>query len=95
MRGMSHAHHWRTTSKIFALVCECGIVYHDWLLAEIDRLKAAGVPVTPAVSAEEVAALRTQLADAQRERDALRAQLDEAQKELATRAEQVTAKIVG
>jgi hypothetical protein len=92
---MSHAHHWRATNKIFALVCECGIVYHEWLLAEIDRLKAAGAVAVPAVSAEEIAALRTQLADAQRDRDALRAQLDEAQKELATRAEQVTAKIVG
>lgn len=93
--GMSHAHHWRTTSKVFALVCECGIVYHDWLLAEIDRLKATGVPVTPTVSAEEIAALRSQLEEARRERDALRAQLDEAQKEFATRAEQVTTKIVG
>jgi hypothetical protein len=93
--GMSHAHHWRATNKIFALVCECGTVYHEWLLAEIDRLKAAGASAAPAVSAEEVAALRAQLAEAQRDREALRAQLDEAQKELATRAEQVTSKIVG
>lgn len=35
-----HTHRWRATSKVFALVCDCGTVYHNWLLAEIDKLKA-------------------------------------------------------
>ena len=87
---MSHAHHWRATSKIFALMCECGTVYHDWLLAEIDRLKTASTAPGPS---EEVTTLRAQLEEARRETTAVRAELDEAKRELEARAAQVTATI--
>ena len=88
---MEHAHHWRATSKVFALVCECGVVYHDWLVAEIDRLKKSGA--APVISAEEVAALRAQLEAARTETATLRAELDEAKRELETRAQQVMQQI--
>ena len=71
---MDHAHRWRATNKVFALVCECGLVYHDWLLAEVDRLKK------PA-SSDDVAVLRIQLDEALVESAALRTQIDEAQAE--------------
>jgi hypothetical protein len=87
---MDHAHHWRATSKVFALTCECGIVYHDWLLAEVERLKTAAAPASPSISAEEVAALRTQLNDVCRERDMLLAELVEARAELEKQAAAIT-----
>jgi predicted nucleic acid-binding Zn-ribbon protein len=87
---MSHAHHWRATSKVFALVCECGVVYHDWLLAEVDRMKKEAIASQSVPSAEEITALRAQLEEARRERDALRGELDEARKELETRAAAIT-----
>lgn len=90
---MDHAHHWRATSKVFALVCECGTAYHEWLLAEIERLKTATAPLPPAVSAEEVATLRAQLEEARSQSAALRAELDEARQEIETHAEKVTQQI--
>lgn len=83
---MDHKHHWRATSKVFALVCECGTAYHEWLLAEVERLKSASSPPEPAV----IAALNEQLAEVRRERDALRAELDEARAELERRATAIT-----
>lgn len=89
-----HTHHWRATSKVFALVCECGTVYHDWLLAEVDRLKVtAPTPPPPPGPSEEVITLRAQLEEARSETAKLRADLDEAKRELEARAAQVTAKI--
>ena len=69
---MHHAHQWRATSKVFALVCECGLVYHEWLVAEVDRLKAPS-----STSGDDVAVLRIQLDEALAEADKLRAQLGE------------------
>jgi hypothetical protein len=85
-----HTHHWRTTSKVFALVCECGTIYHDWLLAEVDRLKAVSTASGPS---EEVITLRAQLEEARSEAVKLRGELDETKRELEERAAQVTAKI--
>jgi hypothetical protein len=90
MRAMSHAHHWRATSKVFALVCECGTTYHEWLLAEIDRLKATAAPTQPA---EEVLALRAQLEELRRESAGLREQLEEARRELEAQAAKVTSQV--
>lgn len=43
-----HTHRWRATSKVFALVCDCGTSYHDWLLTEIEKLKVvAALPPAP------------------------------------------------
>jgi hypothetical protein len=92
---MEHEHHWRATSKVFALVCECGIAYHEWLLTEIDQLKVASVSPPPQGPNEEVVALRAQLEEARREAGSLRAELDEARRELETRAEKVTGQIIG
>ena len=95
---MTHAHHWRATSKVFARVCDCGVTYHDWLLmenewllSEVDSLKAAvQTSSTTSNSTEEVTALRAQLEEARREVAALRADLDLAHRELATRAKSVS-----
>jgi septal ring factor EnvC (AmiA/AmiB activator) len=38
MRSMEHKHHWRATSKVFALVCDCGEVCHEYLSKEMDRI---------------------------------------------------------
>jgi len=84
-----HAHHWRATSKVFALVCECGIIYHDWLVVEIDRLKQPTAPV----QGDTVFALQTQLEETRKERDVLRAELEEARRELEARAQAVAARI--
>ena len=96
---MDHAHHWRATSKVFARVCDCGLAYHDWLLmenewllTEVDRLKAAAAPTTPGPS-EEVVTLRVQLEEARSASVTLRAELDAAKRELEARAAQVMAKI--
>lgn len=95
---MTHAHHWRATSKVFARVCDCGVAYHDWLLmenewllSEVDSLKAA-VQTSPATpnSTEEITALRAQLEKVQREAAELRSDLDLAHRELATRTKSVS-----
>lgn len=52
-----HDHKWRATTKIFALVCECGEVYHDWLKAQLTKLAAA-------TTSDEVVDLRAQLKEA-------------------------------
>lgn len=94
---MEHAHHWRATSKVFALVCDCGVACHEALAAEIEQLKAA-TPTAPAdvgvpraqleEAVREATALRTQLEEAVREAPVLRAQLEEARREAtALRAE--------
>lgn len=95
---MEHAHYWRATSKVFAMVCECGVVYHDWLVAEIGLLKkgavaAAPPPAAAPASIEEVAALRAQLEEARREAASLRGELDEARRELEAQAQKVSAQI--
>ena len=36
---MAHDHKFRATSKVFALRCECGVVYHDWLKEQLQALK--------------------------------------------------------
>jgi hypothetical protein len=82
-----HPHHWRATSKIFALVCDCGLTYHEWLLAEIERLKTAA---GPSAAAAEITTLNDQLAEVRRERDALRADLDEARETLERQAAAIT-----
>lgn len=82
-----HAHQWRATSRVFALVCECGTVYHNWLLAEIDKLKASATadadPARSHLTRDEVNKLLVDLceaqagaASAQNEAAALRAELD-------------------
>jgi hypothetical protein len=53
-----HVHKWRATTKIFALACECGAVYHDWLKDQLAKLSAA------ASSSEETAKLRAELEEA-------------------------------
>jgi hypothetical protein len=68
---MEHKHQWRATSKVFALVCECGVVYHDWLKVEIEKLKAAS-------SSQEVAELRTGLEEARRELEFQAAEITDA-----------------
>ena len=94
---MEHAHHWRATSKVFARVCDCGVAYHDWLLmenewllSEVDSLKAAvQTSSTASNSTEEITALRAQLEEVRREAAALRADLDLAHRELAARAKNI------
>jgi len=80
---MEHAHHWRATSKVFALVCDCGVAYHEALVAEIEHLHTVQLQLktaTPAATVE-VGDLRAQLEEAAREATALRAQLEEAARE--------------
>lgn len=93
---MDHAHQWRATSKVFALVCECGLVYHEWLVAEVDRLKAPS-----SASGDDVAVLRIQIDEALAESDklragnaSLRAQLDEAKQQLEKQAQEITNHVV-
>lgn len=83
---MDHAHHWRATTKVFALVCECGLVYHECLLAEIDTLKAAltaSMPsVTPLITpTEDTNLLRAELQQAQLATVTMREELDAARRE--------------
>jgi hypothetical protein len=82
-----HAHHWRATSKIFALACECGIIYHDWLLGEIDRLRKSAVSSDDAMLREMT--LSEELSKARREIENLRAMIDEAKHELETGAAEI------
>jgi uncharacterized protein (DUF3084 family) len=88
---MEHSHQWRATSKVFALVCECGVVYHDWLKAEIEKLRNANA------SPQDANALRVELNNkqaeldaARRELDAAHAALDEARRELERQAAEIT-----
>jgi hypothetical protein len=89
---MTHTqHHWRATNKVFALVCECGLVYHEWLQIEIEKLRsAAAAPLAPTGPSEETIALRVQLEETQREVTTLRTQLDGVKSELEIQAAEVT-----
>jgi DNA-binding FadR family transcriptional regulator len=42
---MAHDHKFRATSKVFALQCECGVVYHDWLKEQLQALKMPASPL--------------------------------------------------
>jgi hypothetical protein len=100
MSNMEHTdHHWRATSKVFALLCECGVVYHDWLQVEIEKLRAAaaaGAAPAPTGPSEETITLRAQLEEARREAATLRTQLAEARAVIdeATRELEVQAAVV-
>lgn len=94
---MDHAHHWRATSKVFARVCDCGVTYHDWLLmenewllTEVDRLKAVPTAPTAPSSTEEITTLRAQLEEVRQEAATLRTDLDVARRELEARAQKVS-----
>lgn len=81
-----HTHQWRATSKVFALVCACGVPYHEWLLTEIEKLKAtAAQPMEPFVTQEEVDRIQGDLlalrVSSQKEIEQLRAALSSAQLE--------------
>jgi DNA repair exonuclease SbcCD ATPase subunit len=84
-----HAHQWRATSKVFALVCECGTVYHDWLKAEIEKLRTASSPQEANALRAELDIKRAELEAARRELDAAHAALDEARRELERRAAEI------
>jgi len=71
---IDHVHQWRATTKVFALVCECGTAYHEWLLTEIERLKVAAStppePLEPFITQDDVDRVRSTM---QEEIDQLRA----------------------
>jgi HAMP domain-containing protein len=83
---MEHTHQWRATSKVFALVCECSVVYHDWLKAKIEKLQTAASPTEANELRAKLNAQGAELNTARAELDAAHAALDEARRELERQA---------
>jgi septal ring factor EnvC (AmiA/AmiB activator) len=85
---MDHKHHWRATSKVFALVCDCGEVCHEWLSKEVDRITSNGqaviapMPMLPPI-VDNSAHLEATIQQLNVEVVALREQLAVAQRETA------------
>jgi len=87
---MEHKHQWRATSKVFALVCECSAVYHDWLKTEIEKLRSSSsVPQEADELRAKLNAQRVELDAARAELDTAHAALDEARRELEVRAAEI------
>lgn len=91
---MDHEHHWRATNKVFAKVCDCGAIYHDWFTAQLVPLIVTQGTLPPIVDVRaalegtiqqltrEVSTLRDQLAAALAEVGALQPALATAKDEL-------------
>jgi DNA repair exonuclease SbcCD ATPase subunit len=86
---MEHTHQWRATSKVFALVCECSVVYHDWLKAEIEKLRTAASSAEADELRAKLVARDAELNAARAELDAAHAALDEARRELERQAAEI------